>query len=62
MKSKARFGGKLWFTALFFGLVGQIAWVVENMYFAASIVAVPAALPLIFLRRDDEKLRKNATR
>ncbi len=29
-----RLGGKLWFSILFFGLVGQIAWVVENMYFA----------------------------
>ena len=29
-----RIGGKLWFSILFFGLVGQIAWVVENMYFA----------------------------
>ncbi|MBQ3483307.1 MAG: MFS transporter [Clostridia bacterium] len=27
-------GGRVWFTAVFFGLVGQIAWVVENMYFA----------------------------
>ena len=34
MKSTTRFGGKLWFTAILFGLVGQIAWVVENMYFA----------------------------
>ena len=29
-----RLGGKIWFSAIFFGLVGQIAWVVENMYFA----------------------------
>ena len=27
-------GGRVWLSALFFGLVGQIAWVVENMYFA----------------------------
>ncbi|MBR7181978.1 MAG: MFS transporter [Clostridia bacterium] len=27
-------GGRVWFSAIFFGLVGQIAWVVENMYFA----------------------------
>lgn len=26
--------GRLWFTAIFFGLIGQIAWIVENMYFA----------------------------
>ena len=29
-----RFSGRLWFLTVFFGLVGQIAWVVENMYFA----------------------------
>ncbi len=28
------FGGKNWFITIFFGLVGQIAWMVENMYFA----------------------------
>lgn len=27
-------GGKVWFAAIFFGLIGQIAWIVENMYFA----------------------------
>lgn len=27
-------GGKVWFCLLFFGLIGQIAWIVENMYFA----------------------------
>lgn len=27
-------GGKIWFCAIFFGLIGQIAWIVENMYFA----------------------------
>lgn len=27
-------GGKVWFSAVFFGLIGQIAWIVENMYFA----------------------------
>ena len=34
MEEKTRFGGKLWLTAILFGFVGQIAWVVENMYFA----------------------------
>lgn len=29
-----RLGFKIWFSAVFFGLIGQIAWVVENMYFA----------------------------
>ena len=27
-------GGKMWFSIVFFGLVGQIAWMVENMSFA----------------------------
>ena len=27
-------GGRVWVSAIVFGLVGQIAWVVENMYFA----------------------------
>ena len=29
-----RLGARLWFSFIFFGLIGQIAWVVENMYFA----------------------------
>ena len=29
-----RLGPRLWFSFIFFGLIGQIAWVVENMYFA----------------------------
>ena len=29
-----RLSGRLWFSLIFFGLVGQVAWVVENMYFA----------------------------
>ncbi len=27
-------GGRAWFATIFFGLVGQIAWIVENMYFS----------------------------
>lgn len=27
-------GGKVWISAILFGLIGQIAWAVENMYFA----------------------------
>ena len=27
-------GGRIWFSAIFFGLIGQVAWIVENMYFA----------------------------
>jgi len=30
---KVKFGKREWFTLLLFGLVGQIAWSVENMYF-----------------------------
>lgn len=33
-KKSTPLGAKLWFSAVFFGLVGQIAWIVENMYFA----------------------------
>lgn len=29
-----KIGSKIWFNAILFGLIGQIAWVVENMYFA----------------------------
>ena len=28
-----KFGKKNWFALLLFGLIGQIAWSVENMYF-----------------------------
>lgn len=31
---KGRLGGKLWCSIVFLGLIGQVAWVVENMYFA----------------------------
>ncbi len=34
MDNKAKISAKIWFSAIFFGLIGQIAWVVENMYFA----------------------------
>lgn len=33
-QGKNGLSGKIWFAAVFFGLVGQIAWIVENMYFA----------------------------
>ena len=33
-RSPGAVGGRVWFSAVVFGLVGQIAWVVENMYFA----------------------------
>ena len=31
-KNKTRLGARFWFALVLFGLVGQIAWVVENMY------------------------------
>lgn len=34
MEKRNKVGGRIWFSAIFFGLIGQIAWVVENMYFA----------------------------
>ena len=34
MKNSTKLGGRLWFCIIFFGLIGQIAWIVENMYFA----------------------------
>ena len=34
-KRSTPLGARVWFSAVFFGLVGQIAWIVENMYFAA---------------------------
>ena len=33
-KKTTPLGGRIWVSAIVFGLVGQIAWVVENMYFA----------------------------
>lgn len=30
----SRLGKRIWLSAIFFGLIGQLAWVVENMYFA----------------------------
>ena len=32
-KEKSSLGGRVWAALLAFGLIGQIAWVVENMYF-----------------------------
>lgn len=34
MENGTKISGRIWFHAIFFGLIGQIAWVVENMYFA----------------------------
>ena len=35
MNKTTKLGGKLWLQIFLFGIVGQIAWVVENMYFSA---------------------------
>ena len=35
--SESRLGKRFWFSMLVFGLMGQIAWVVENMYFNVFI-------------------------
>lgn len=34
MEDRTKLGARGWFCLVFFGLIGQIAWVVENMYFA----------------------------
>ena len=34
---QTKLGGKFWTAMLIFGLMGQIAWVVENMYFNVFI-------------------------
>lgn len=34
VKKSSPLGARVWISAIFFGLIGQIAWVVENMYFA----------------------------
>ena len=33
-KKTTALGGKIWISVIVFGMVGQIAWVVENMYFS----------------------------
>ncbi|MBQ0165959.1 MAG: MFS transporter [Treponema sp.] len=33
-KNETKISGRIWFSAIFFGLIGQIAWIVENMYFS----------------------------
>jgi MFS family permease len=45
-------GARIWFSAVFFGLIGQIAWIVENMYFetfAQDIFANSKRADLSFL-------------
>lgn len=37
IKKPTKLGGKIWTAIILFGLVGQLAWVVENMYFSTYI-------------------------
>ena len=34
LKKSTPLGKRIWACAIVFGLIGQIAWVVENMFFA----------------------------
>lgn len=40
-----KLGGKFWVTMLIFGIMGQVAWVVENMYFNVFIYKMFHASP-----------------
>ena len=40
-----RLGGKFWAAMLIFGLMGQVAWVVENMYLNVFIYKMFRASP-----------------
>ncbi len=31
--NKTKLGGRIWLNIILFGLMGQIAWAVENMFF-----------------------------
>lgn len=37
VKKSTKLGKKVWLMIIFFGLIGQIAWVVENVYFSTYI-------------------------
>ena len=37
---KSKLPSKFWFALTIFGLVGQVAWVVENMYFNVFIYSM----------------------
>ena len=39
LKKSNKLGAKIWICILIFGLAGQLAWMVENMYFSAYIQA-----------------------
>ena len=38
-----KLGARIWVSILFFGLAGQLAWVIENMYFIFSKALNPAS-------------------
>ncbi len=44
---KTKLGGRFWLCITIFSLMGQIAWVVENMYFNVFIYRCSAPLPQI---------------
>ena len=50
-KKVGALGGKVWISLILFGLVGQIAWIVENMYFSRfmqnEITPAPYATTLL---------------
>ena len=37
VKKSTPLGGRVWSSLLIFGFIGQLAWVVENVYFATFI-------------------------
>ncbi len=37
VKKSNKLGGKIWFSIVLFGLMGQLAWMVENVYFSTYI-------------------------
>ena len=39
LKKSNKLGAKIWICIIIFGLAGQLAWMVENMYFSAFIQA-----------------------
>ena len=45
MKTQTKLGRKFWTAMLIFGLMGQVAWVVENMYFNVFIYKMFHATP-----------------
>ena len=40
VKKSNKLGGKIWTSIVLFGFMGQLAWMVENMYFSTYIQKV----------------------